>query len=109
MAEKPVPVKTGTAGGADRVVAPEKGHEVKDPVVAKDDQAGPAAPKTEEDAEQQDLPVEPDGSVQAKWGHLPEMRRVEDGDGAPRWRAEDSVEPPEGFVVHVPPERGLEP
>lgn len=104
--EKPVAVTTGTSGAR---VPLGPGPSKKDPVVAKDDQAGPAAAKTEEDAKVQDLHVESDGSVGAKWGHEPEMRRVEDGDGAPRWRVEDGVAPPAGFVVHVPPERGLEP
>lgn len=106
QAERPVPVVTGTGGAR---VAPGPGPSKKDPVVAKDDQQGPPAAKTEEDAERLEFPVEKDGSVQAKWGHEPVMRRVEDGDGAPRWRVEDGVEPPKGFVQHVPPERGLEP
>lgn len=103
--EKPVRVTTGTTGGI-KPLGP--GPSRKDPVVAEEDHPEVAKPLTEESAKPQKLPVEKDGSVGAKWGHQREMRRVEDGEGHPRWRVEDG-DPPDGFVVHVPPERGLEP
>ncbi len=107
MADEPVKVTSGTQGSR-VVVPPEKGHEVKDPVVALEDETHVVAEPGERD-EVQVLPVEKDGSVGAKEGHRPEMRRVEDSEGKPRWRVEDGEETPPGFVVHVPPERGLEP
>jgi hypothetical protein len=107
MADEPVKVTTGTQGAGARV-APGPGPSKKDPVVAKDDAPLEGRVNVEEEAESLAKPVEKDGSVNAKWGHEPEMRRVEDGDGAPRWRAEDGP-PADGFVEHVPPERGLDP
>lgn len=103
-AERAVPVTTGTQGPR-QAFGP--GPDAVDKVVAEKDEH-PVLEQPAERDEKQKLPVERDGSVGAKWGHQVEMRRVEDGDGSPRHRVEDG-EPPDGFVVHVPPERGLEP
>jgi len=105
--DRPVAVTTGTTGG--RVMPSGPGPTAEPKEVAAEHEPPKVTPvKDDEHAKVQKLPVSADGSVPALEGHKPEHRRVEDGEGSPRWRAEDGDVPP-GFVASVPPERGLDP